>query len=162
MKVVRLGLGLGLGLQRHDGGKHVAHETNSKQKRQIDTCRVTTATRIAGHDINQMCCSCSRRGAATYMKNWQNSLSDARVRRREGEEGSRAHVTRRTYVLDELQRQGIEDHVDGFVGAKHHPQVDEQAEGLHEQLCAAVDQASDAYAAADAEQAAASKVLFRC
>ena len=97
------------------------------------------------------------------MKNWQNSLSDARVRPREGDDGSRAaHVTPRTYVLDELQRQGIEDHVDGFVGAKHHPQVDEQAEGLHEQLGAAVDKAGDAYAAADAEQAAASKVLFGC
>ena len=73
-----------------------------------------------------------------YMKKEVNSLSEARIRKITGKT---EHAG--TYGFDEFKSEGIEDHVKGLVGTVHHPQVDEQAESVHEQLRATVDVTSD-------------------
>lgn len=54
----------------------------------------------------------------------------------------------RTYAFDEFEGQRIENHVDGFVGAKYHPQVDDQTQRLGQELGYGVNKTSGTNAAA--------------
>ena len=73
-----------------------------------------------------------------YMKKVVNSLSEARVRKKTGRT---EHVV--TYRFDKFKGEGVEDHIKGLAGTIHHPEIDEQAESVHEQLRATVDVTSD-------------------
>lgn len=48
-----------------------------------------------------------------------------------------------TYRFDEFKSKGIEDHIKGLASTIHHPEIDEQAERVHEQLRATVNVTSD-------------------
>lgn len=58
----------------------------------------------------------------------------------------------RTNAFDEFEGQRIENHVYWFVGAEYHPQVDDQTQGLGQELGHGVNKTSGTNAAAVAVQ----------